>query len=60
MGKIYCSGCDTYLGNIEGKIKKGISYLCPSCEQQRVTLEIKYREKYDLPEGFEDLFKGFL
>ena len=29
--KIKCKNCDLFLGDIEGKIRKNISYLCRKC-----------------------------
>ena len=36
--KIYCSGCDVYLGDIiEGRLRKRISHLCNVCEDLRLS-----------------------
>jgi len=36
MKKIYCSECKTYLGVIrDAKLKKGMVYLCATCESAR-------------------------
>ncbi len=58
--KIYCK-CGTYLGVIrDATLRKGIVYLCESCNIKRVASDLsKTGKKYDLPEGFEDLFGAF-
>jgi len=55
--KISCSGCNLNLGVIrDAKLRKGISYLCKTCEKKRVALELQKKQKHDLPEGFEEIF----
>ena len=58
MGKVYCRGCSTYLGNIEGSIHKDIVYLCKSCNTQREALELMYKDK-PKDKSFNDIFDTF-
>ena len=49
---IHCSECKTHLGEIrDGKLKKGISYLCSKCESARklnkVVRQTKKRDNID-------------
>ena len=55
--KIYCK-CGVYLGIIrDATLRKGIVYLCEKCDIKRVASDLlKVGKKYDLPEGFDDLF----
>ncbi len=43
--KIFCKKCNLFLGDIEGKIRKKISFLCKKCEIQREALELRYSKK---------------
>lgn len=37
MRKIFCTGCNKYLGDIrDAKLLKGIKFLCPKCEIKRI------------------------
>lgn len=58
---IYCIGCKKYLGEIrDGKLMKGISYLCPKCETKRIASDIAKKNSYnpDMGNFFNDIFKG--
>jgi len=59
--KLNCSGCNKYLGIIhEASLAHGIVFLCKSCEQKRIASDLmRKNKKYDLPEGFENIFGGF-
>lgn len=38
MRKIFCTGCDKYLGEIrDAKLLKDIKFLCPKCDDRRKT-----------------------
>lgn len=40
--KIYCAGCNTYLGIIrDAKLRKNIKFLCKNCETRRMALEMQ-------------------
>lgn len=58
MGKIYCKGCRAYLGNVEGKIHKKITYLCPKCNQKREALELRYNGNNRSNNDISDVFRG--
>ena len=58
MKRIYCSGCNKYLGTIrDATLYKGIKYLCPECETKRVASDIYNETQNKNP--FESLFDGF-
>ena len=41
MRKIFCTGCNKYLGEIrDAKLLKGIKFLCPKCELKRIASDI--------------------
>ena len=41
MRKIFCTGCEKYLGEIRNaKLLKGIEFLCPKCEIKRIASDI--------------------
>lgn len=55
--KIYCAGCDTYLGVVrDAKLRKGVVFLCKNCEIKRVALELQRKTKPSVDMG--DLFGG--
>jgi len=47
--KIYCAGCNKYLGEIrDATLFKGIKYLCLNCDTKRIASDIhKKTEKKD-------------
>ena len=60
--KINCKSCKTYLGEIrDAKLKKGISYLCRSCENKRKIAfsrsHMKGADKHDIPDFMKGLFR---
>jgi len=56
MKTIYCSECRTYLGIIrDGKLKKGLAFLCATCEAAR---KLSKPKKNNIVDFFEDnIFK---
>ena len=57
--KIYCAGCDTYLGIIrDAKLRKDVKFLCENCEIKRVALEMQRKTAGSgMDEIFGALFK---
>lgn len=58
--KIYCKGCNSYLGEIrDGKLKKDIVFLCSVCEYKRLASDLaaKTAPSPDIPDFFKDMFK---
>ena len=58
---IYCNGCKRYLGEIrDGKLMKGISYLCSKCEIKRIASDMAKKNSYDpdISNFFNDIFNG--
>lgn len=58
--KIYCSGCQLYLGDIEkASLRKNISYLCNVCETKRYENASKKPSKQQpVNDLFGDIFGG--
>lgn len=59
--KIYCVGCMIYLGEIEkgSKLKKGIQFLCESCDRKRIASDMKKRTDAEKKvNDFGDIFGG--
>lgn len=55
--KIYCVGCNEYLGVIrDAKLRKGIVFLCKNCGTKRVALEMQRETRPSVDMG--DLFGG--
>lgn len=58
--KIYCTGCNTYLGIIrEATLRKDVHCLCKKCEVKRLALEMQRnsRPSVDMGEIFGGIFK---
>jgi hypothetical protein len=69
MKELRCLKCDVYLGEMEkGKIHKKAVILCTECHDAYKVYETLAGEKYgnksgsgkyDMPEGFEEIFGKF-
>lgn len=54
--KIYCMGCDAYLGTIrDALLKKDIQYVCDECANP---IPESKTDSFDLPDIFKTLFRG--
>lgn len=53
--KLFCESCRKYLGEIrDAKLHKDIKYLCKSCNTQRESLELMYKDQEDT--SYTDIF----
>lgn len=58
MRKIFCTGCNKYLGDIrDAKLLKGIKFLCPKCETKRIASDLHKRTNNDC--DMSDMLRGF-
>lgn len=51
--KVFCAICERYMGEIEGKLRKGWVILCEGCHDRQ-----EDHHKGDMPDFLKDLFKG--
>ena len=58
--KIYCVGCDKYMGEIrDASLRKVIHYLCDKCNTKRIASDMgKNNKKDDYSDYLKDLFGG--
>jgi hypothetical protein len=59
--KKYCHNCGKCVALLKegSKMLPGAVFLCQSCNTRRVASELmRKNEKYDLPEGFDEIFGG--
>jgi len=56
--KIECLLCEQPLGEVTGRIKTGIGYVCPDCAELLRRLKDKLERKNDLPPGLREIFRG--
>lgn len=58
MMKIYCAGCNKYLGEIrDATLRKNIVHLCSNCETKRKASDLAERTRPKSP--LEDIFSTF-
>lgn len=58
--KIYCVGCDKYMGEIrDGKLRKEIYFLCENCNLKRMASDMKNKGGNNYKNYYEDLLKGY-
>ena len=58
MRKIFCTGCEKYLGEIrDAKLLRGIKFLCPKCDMKRIAADLYKRTNNDYDAS--DMLRGF-
>ena len=58
MRKIFCTGCNKYLGDIrDAKLLKGIKFLCPKCEIKRIASDL--HQETNRGYNASDMLRGF-